>query len=423
MGEVSHADFGVIVNRYQPDLKEYEEAYKKIHKDPELSRKETKTATIAAEHLKKLDFEVHEKIGGHGIVGLFRNGHGRTVLLRADMDALPVREQTGLPYASVKHMEDKDGNLKPAMHACGHDMHVAMLMAVSTLLKSARGEWSGNLIALFQPDEETAGGAKAMVDDGLYERFGLPIPDFVLGQHLAGRIKGGVVSLGAGPMLTVVDHLDVTIPGVGGHSSAPQGCVDPIVIASQIIVRLQTIVSREIDPADFAVVSCGSFHGGEVANVIPDHVTLKLDIRAYRPQVRDTLMRCVKRIVDAECEASGTPQKPTIKALLRTPPLINDEVLVKLLSQPLSQHFGEDFQVMKPGSAGEDISNLATPKQIPYAYWWLGCVDPKEWDEAVKNDKILKLSSNHSPFFAPAIEPTMKTGVEAFAIAALACLT
>ena len=401
-------DFNNIMNHYRPPLQEYEELYRRLHQDPELSYQERRTASIVAKQLSQLKYEVYPGIGGHGVAGVLRNGPGKTVLLRADMDALPIREQTRLPYASQKTMKDKDGNLQPVMHACGHDMHVAMLLACSNLLSSGRSVWSGALICLFQPREEAGDGAQAMIDDGLYDKYGIPKPDIILGQHIVGGMKAGVVALASGPVLTTADFLSVRIPGVGGHSSTPQDCVDPIVLASHIVVRLQTIVSREVGPKQFGLITCGSLHAGRgIGNVIPDHAEMKINVRAYLPEVKDQMLKAVERIVNAECEASATPTKPEVNTFISTPPTINDDRVVEILRSAFGPFFKEKLITMEPGSASEDFANLAMSK-IPYAYWWIGC-------DAV--DSPRKMPGNHSPFFAPAIQPTLRTGLDAFAIA------
>ncbi|OCK92015.1 bacterial exopeptidase dimerization domain-containing protein [Cenococcum geophilum 1.58] len=329
-------------------------------------------------------------IGDHGVAGV-RNGPGKTVLLRADMNALPVREQTGLPYASQKTMKGKDSNLQLVMHACGHDMQVAMLLACSSL-SSGRSVWSDGLICLSQLREEASDGAQAMIDDGM---------------------KAGAVALASGPVLTTADFLSVRIPGIGGHSSTPQDCVDlseldPIVLASHIVVRLQTIVSREVGPKQFGLITCGSLHAGRgIGNVIPDHAETKINVRAYLPEVKDKMLKAVERVVNAGCEVLATLMIPEINTFISTPPTIIDGRLVEILRSAFEPFFKEKLITTEHGSASEDFVNLAMSK-IPYAYWWIGC-------DAV--DSPRKMLGNHSPFFAPAVEPTICTGLDAFAIA------
>ena len=407
-----------IINRFRPNLTTYEEIYKDLHHNPELSRQESQTASIAAAHLTNLGFMVHQNIGGHGVVGVLSNGPGQTVLLRADMDALPVPERTELEYTSTKIMKDPDGKDVPVMHACGHDMHVATLMAASTLLHSARSHWSGTLICLFQPNEEFAAGAQAMVDDGLYQRFRIPVPDIVLGQHVL-NLKTGTIGFAPGPVLAAVDSVEIRVFGKGGHGTRPDLAVDPIVTAAHIVTRLQSIVSREVAPKDTAVVSCGSIHGGDAANVIPDFVDLKLTIRSYRPQVQDRLLSAVRRIVRAESQASGAVAEPTFKSLMHGPSTINDSEKYEVLNPAFQAYFKDNALSMDPLPGSEDFSVLATACNAPYLYWIYGGIDAEQWEEAEREDRLGDFPYNHSSLFAPVIQPTMRTAVDAFALAAL----
>ena len=275
---------GKIIRQFCPQLAQFETIYKDLHRNPELSTQESRTVAIAAAHLKRLGFSIHEQVGRHGVVGVLRNGPGPTVLLRAEMDALPVLERTKLPYASTVRMRDTDGEEKPVMHACGHDMHITCLMAASTLLCAAREEWTGTLLCLFQPNEERGGGARAMINDGLYQRHGIPVPTVLLGQHVVhGRV--GVIATRAGYSLAGKNIFEVRIHGRGGHGSAPQDCIDPVVLACYIVVRLQSIVSRGTDPNSMTLITCGSIHAGDAPNIIPDEAVLTIDIRAYSPTV------------------------------------------------------------------------------------------------------------------------------------------
>lgn len=412
-----------IIDKYRPELAPFERVYRDIHQNPELSRQEARTANIAATHLEGLDgFQVHRDVGGHGVVGVLRNGSGSTVLLRADMDALPHLENTKLDYASTKVAKDHQGSETPVMHACGHDMHTTSLMAASTLLHAARASWNGTLICLFQPDEELAGGAQAMVDDGLYDpqRYGVPIPDVVLGQHVI-ALKSGVVALAEGPILTAVDSLEVRIFGKSGHISRPDLCVDPVVTASHIITRLQTLITKEVRPEDFAVIGCASIHGGSAPNVIPDFVDFKLSIRTYRPEIHDRILKSVKRVIRAECEASGSLQihEPTIKTIMHAPATINDPRHTAIVKNGFNQYFGENSIHMDPIGPSEDCSVLASACGAPLVFSLYGCVDPELWEKAVKENKVSEIPQYHSAFFKPAIQPTMRTGVDAFAVSAL----
>ena len=417
-------DKASIIGKYRPDLEPFEHVYRDIHRNPELSRQEVRTANIAATHLEALDgFQVHRGIGGHGVVGVLKNGPGSTVLLRADMDALPHLENTNLEYASTKIAKDLHGNETPVMHACGHDMHTTSLMAAATLLHTARSTWKGTLICLFQPDEETAGGAQAMVDDGLYDikKYGIPTPDVVLAQHDI-ALKAGVVALSEGAILTAVDSFEVRIFGKSGHISRADLCVDPIVTASHIIIRLQTLITKEVRPEDFAVIGCASIHGGSAPNIIPDYVDIKISIRTYKPEVHERVLNSVKRVVRAECEASGSLQikEPEFKSIMHAPPTINDAKHTAIVKDAFDQYFGEDSIPLDPLGPSEDCSVLATACGAPLVFTLYGCVDPEQWAKAVKEGRVNEIPQYHSAFFAPAIQPTLRTAVDAFAVSALA---
>ncbi|KAF7595086.1 hypothetical protein BBP40_007290 [Aspergillus hancockii] len=416
---MSADDLKTIINGFRPNLESFEDLYRHLHSSPELSFQEEKTSALVVKHLNKLGFEVHTHIGGYGVAGVLRNGDGPTILLRADMDALPLEEKTGLPYASRKIVKAKDGADKPVMHACGHDTHVTSLMAGAELLHAARAHWSGTLICIFQPAEEVLSGAKAMVEDGLYKK--IPKPDVVLSQHVM-RLKTGTVSIRSGRLLTAADAFDVRIYGRGGHGSAPHTCVDPIVIGATIITRLQTIVSREVAPGEMAVVSCGSIQAGHAANIIPDQLDLKLSVRTYDPKVRERVIASIRRIIEAECQAAGAVDKPLVEHTLSAPATVNDEATVEALRKTFGSYFRENLVDSEPASASEDFSLLATAVGAPYVMWTYGGVDPKTWDDAVEQDAIHQLPNNHSPFFAPVIEPTLCTAIDAIALGALTFL-
>ncbi|MCJ1282294.1 hypothetical protein MMC26_001617 [Xylographa opegraphella] len=407
-----------IVNRFRPDLSHFEQVYKDLHQYPELSGQEARTASIAESHLRRLNFTTHGNIGG-GVVGVLENGPGLTILLRADMDALPIAEKTGLTYASHHHMKGADGIERPVMHACGHDTHITSLMAAASLLISARKEWKGTLVCLFQPNEEHGGGAQAMVDDGLYDK--IPRPDVLLAQHVC-PLRSGVVAIRSGPILSAASTLKVRIWGQGGHGSEPQNCIDPIVIAGYILVRLQSVVSRVMDPKEIAVVTCGSIHGGDAGNVIPDFVDMMINIRTYSQDSHSKALEAVEGIVKAECEASKVSRKPSIEVTDRFPLTSNDAGLVEALTKTFKGHFEDNFWEMSRSTASEDFSVLATAVAAPYAFWTFGGTEPTRWDDAYKKNKLSDLPSNHSSLFAPIIEPTLKTGIDACALAALTFL-
>ena len=366
-------DKASIINKYRPDLAPFEEVYRDIHRNLELSRQEVRTANIAASHLEGLDdFEIQRGVGGHSVARVLRNSPGSTILLRTDKDALPHLENTKLEYASSKVTKDHQGNETPVMHACGHGMRMASLMAAVTFLHAARTTWKGTLVCLFQPDEETAGGAQAMVDDGLYDtqKRGITIPDVVLAQHDI-ALKAGTVALSEGAILTAVDSFEVRIFGKSGHTSRPDLCVDPIVTASHIIVRLQTLITKEVRPEDFAVIGCASIHGGSAPNIIPDCVDIKISIRTYRPEVHERVLRSVKRVVRAECEASGSLQikEPSFKDIMHAPPTINDPKNTAIVKDAL---IGDDSIHLDPLGPSEDCSVLLTAFGAPLVYTlWL----------------------------------------------------
>lgn len=410
------------IEQYRPKLAFYESTYKDLHRNPELSEKEERTSSIAAEHLQSLGYHVHQHIGGYGLIGVLKNGPGPTVLLRADMDGLPVHENTGLDYASKRKMKDGDGNEVFVMHACGHDVHVTSMMAAAELLYAARSIWKGTLICLFQPAEELVKGAQAMVDDGLYTKYNFPKPDIVLGQHVFCLFKAGSIAMSPGPITAAVDAVRVRVFGKGGHGSSPQFCIDPVVIASHAIVRLQTIVSRELQPGKVGVITCGKFHAGTASNIIPDYADFELTVRSYEPDIEKHLLDAIERIVKAECDASGSPQAPEFTYFAHSPTTVNDMDQTKILDTTFSAYFKGNTSPMPPFPGSEDFSILARAIDTPCIFWGLGGCDPATWDEANRKGELEKLPSNHSAGFAPVIEPTLKTGIDALALAALTFL-
>ncbi|KAJ2982112.1 hypothetical protein NQ176_g1595 [Zarea fungicola] len=396
----------------------FRDVYRQVHEMPELSGMEKETAQLAADFLRSLNvFQIHTGIGGHGVVGVFVNGDGPKLLLRADMDALPLKEETGLPYASKRVMKDRFGHEKPVMHACGHDTHVASLMAVAKLLVDARSHWQGTLICLFQPAEEHLNGAQAMVDDGLYDTGRVPRPDVVLAQHVDND-PCGRITMKSGPALTASSSLAIRIFGRGGHGSSPQDCIDPIVIGSSIVTKLQTIVSREIDPNQLAVVTCGSIRAGDAPNIIPEYLDLTLNIRSLSPTVHSRILDAIKRIVEGECMTAGCSRVPAITTLQSSPATINDDATVNTLKSSFSSYFGSDFMEMETGTASEDVSILATAAGAPVVMWFFGGSDPGQWHEAESKGKLQELPHNHSDMFAPVIE-CLDVAVDAMALAAL----
>lgn len=391
--------------------------YKDIHANPELSMQEKRTAGIAANWLRDQGFEVTEGVGVTGVVGVLRNGEGATVLLRADMDALPMAENTGLDYASTKTgIDPSSGRETGIAHSCGHDMHVAWLMGVTQILAENKDKWRGTVLAVFQPGEETGEGAKAMVEDSLVERF--PKPDIALGQHVM-SLPAGQARLRSGPMLSRSDSLKVTLFGRGGHGSAPETTVDPVVMAAATVMRLQTVVSREIAPTDDAAVTVGSMQAGSSANIIPNEAVLQLNIRTFDDQVRDQVLSSIERIVAGEAALAGAPKPPEITVLGQFPLTLNDEDATEKVAAALRERLGtEQVQPTGPASASEDFTVLARAWDVPSVYWLVGSIDPEKYAEAEKNGTLNQLPSNHSPEFAPPIDPTLRTGIEAMLAAA-----
>ena len=426
-------DISKIISTMKPDLSEYESLYKDLHKNPGLSLQEHFAAETAEKHLRGLNgFDVRTNIGGTGLIGILKNGEGKTVLLRADIDALPVKELTGLPYASeVKEVDVQDGIEKPVMHACGHDMHIACLLGAAATLHASRDHWKGTLVVLFQPNEERAGGSKAMIEDGLYDpkRHDCPIPDVVLGQHVMPS-PAGVVGTKVGSFMSAADSFKVTVYGRGGHASAPHRTIDPIVLAAYIVVRLQAIVSRDVDPADSAVVSVTSVDAGMAENAIPAEASIKINVRTRTPETRETVLASIKRIVKAECDASDSPKEPLWEKISEFPFTINSKEVTETLAEAFTKQFGEKhLHNFVPVGGSEDFSTLATEapnksgsKGVPYSYWCFGGTDQQNWDEAKRAGKIGSLPINHSGYFAPVIQPTLSTGVDALVVGALTFL-
>jgi amidohydrolase len=392
-----------------------------VHAHPELSMQETRTAGLAADRLRAGGYEVTTGVGKTGVVGLLRNGDGPTVMLRADMDALPVEEATGLPYASKVKATDREGKVVPVMHACGHDMHVACLVGATTLLAQARSAWHGTLMAIFQPAEETGEGAQAMIDDGLFDRF--PKPDVVFGQHVmvgpAGAIGGR-----AGVVTSAGDSLQIRLFGRGAHGSMPQASIDPVVMAAATVLRLQTIVSRELAATEAAVVTVGSLQAGTKENVIPDEATIKLNVRTFDEGVRKRVLAAIERIVNAEAAASGAPRPPEITPLDRYPLVVNDPEASRRVDNAFRRHFPAD-QVRETGPtpASEDFGSFGAEWHAPSVFWFVGGTDPDAYAKAKAAGRLNEIPTNHSPRFAPVIHPTLQSGAEALAIAALAWLS
>lgn len=377
-----------------------EEFYKDLHRHPDLWGEEARTAEKVTKKLQEIGADEVLQIGG-GVVGLIRNGEGRRVLFRADMDALPVTEATGLEYASTEPGK---------MHACGHDAHVASALGVAALLAKNKSEWSGTYLALFQPGEETGKGAQAMIDDGLVAKLAAVKPDVCLAQHVLTVPAAGNVATRSGAVLSAGDSIKVTAFGKGSHGSMPHLGVDPAVLASSIVMRLQGIVSREIAPSDFGVVTVGAIKVGSAPNVISDQAELLINVRAYDSAVRDKILRAVDRIVRAECQASGSPQEPTFETIAVFPLTVNDPKVTEAVTQALTKALGADrVHELAPVPASEDFSLIPAAFGVPFTYWGNGGFLPGG-----------NVVGNHNPAFAPAIQPTLRTGTEAAIAATLA---
>lgn len=402
--------------------------YKMLHAAPELSHYEEKTSAYLAAQLKALGFTVTERVGKYdvpgwtsfGVVAVMKNGDGPTVLLRTDLDGLPVEEKTGLDYASKARTRNDTGQEVNVMHACGHDVHITTLLGTARMLVAMKDQWRGTLVLIGQPAEETIDGSRAMLADGLYTRF--PKPDFAIAMHDAADLEAGKVGYCPGYALASSTSVDIVIRGVSGHGSRPEATKDPIVIASQTILALQTIISRENSPLDPAVVTVGSIHGGTKRNIIPEEVTLLLTIRTYKEEVRQRILASVERIAKGVALAAGVPEDraPVVKVMKNeiAPVTYNDPVLTERLAAAMGRTIGKDNVVkVAPVMGSEDFGHFSLDQKIPAVMFWLGAIDPVKVEAARKSGK--PLPSLHSSLFAPLPEPTLRTGVKAMTTAAL----
>ncbi len=386
---------------------EVESLYLDLHQNPELSKQEQQTAAKLAGRVQALGYEVTTGVGGTGIVALLRNGQGPTVLLRTDMDALPVEEKTGLTYASQVVVKSSSGTSIPVMHACGHDIHMSSWIGTATLMAMNRDRWHGTLILVAQPAEETGEGARAMIQDGLFTRF--PKPDFAVAIHDSANQPAGQVGYTAGFALAAADSVDITIFGVGGHGGRPHNSIDPVVIAARVVITLQTIVSRETNPFDPVVITVGTIHGGTKNNIIPDEVKLSLTVRTYKPEVRTRVLTSIERIVKGEALAGGAPKEPVVEIIPLINATYNDPALTKRLAVNLQSVLGQSNVVeVEPTMVGEDFAefNLAG---IPSAILWIGGVNPEKFFTAQKTGA--QLPQLHSSRWAPDYGRTLKTAI------------
>jgi len=422
---MAQADVGRTSEKQLPALTEI---YKHLHENPELSGHEVKTGAYVADHLRKLGYTVTEHVGKYedgsraeGVVAVFENGAGPRLLLRTELDALPVEEKTGLDYASHVTTTNAQGQTIPVMHACGHDLHMTVMLGVARELMERKAAWHGTVTIIGQPAEETIGGAKAMLADNLYERFGRP--DFVLSEHDSNDVAAGTISIKGGPLLASATTLTVTIRGIGGHGSAPQAGKDPIVLAAEFVLVAQTIVSRQIDPQDPAVLTVGTIHGGTKNNIIPDEVTMGLTLRTYSTAVRDKIVEAVRREAKGLAEGYGIPadRMPTVRMDESTPPTINDAALAERLKAVAVSTLGPDrVSDAKAIMASEDVGLFTLDGKIPGVMYWLGAADAGKLAESRKTG--VPLPSLHSALFAPVYGEAIPTGVAAMTAMAISLL-
>ena len=392
------------INAIYPEI---ESLYFDLHRTPELAMHEQQTAAKLAERMKTLGYEVTTGVGGTGIVAMLRNGKGRTILLRTDMDALPIEEATGLPFASHVVVKNDSGTAIPVMHACGHDIHMSSWMGTAKLMAANRDRWHGTLIFIGQPAEETGEGAPAMIKDGLFTRF--TKPDFALAIHDSALLPVGQVGFTPGYALAAADSVDITIYGRGGHGGRPQSTIDPVVIAAKTVLALQTIVSRENNPFDPVVITVGTIHGGTKNSIIPDEVKLQLTVRTYKPEVEKRVLASIERVAKGEAMAAGAPKDPLVKISHAANATYNDPELTKRLVSALRGVLGPASVLeMEPTMVFEDFAefNLAG---IPSADFWVGAVDPEKFSAAQKSGA--SLPQLHTAAWAPDYTPTLKTAI------------
>jgi hippurate hydrolase len=410
------APFAAVAFAQTPTSKEVETVYPDahalyldLHQNPELSAHETQTAAKLAERLRSAGYDVTEHVGGTGVVAILKNGAGPTIMLRTELDALPVEEKTGLAYASKVHAKDDAGHDVPVMHACGHDLHMASLLGAAEIMAHSKTTWHGTLMLIGQPAEETIGGAKAMIGDGLFTRF--PKPDVAVALHVGNAEAAGTASITPGIYNTNADSLRITIYGKGGHGSAPHTAIDPIVIASRTILALQTIVSREVKPGEMAVVTVGYIQAGTKNNIIPDHAEMGLTVRTFKQDVRKQVLAAIERITKAEAAAAGAPREPLVEHYEGTDLVYNNPALAARLRAPLEAALGKGKVVTgEPITPSEDFSYFIE-QGVPGFYFSLGGADPEKLAQAKASGVMLP--SNHSPLFTPDVDPSLHAGIAA----------
>ena len=399
------------------DMKQLVALYQHLHANPELSLEENRTAARLADEMRGLGYAVTEKVGGTGVVAVLKNGDGPVVLIRTDMDGLPVTEQTGLPYASKVRTRDKSGNEVGVMHACGHDVHMTCWVGTARALAAAKDAWAGTVVFVAQPAEEIIAGARMMLDDGLYKRF--PKPDYAIALHADPLNPAGVVSYAEGLSLAASDTIDVVVKGKGGHGAAPHLTVDPVVLSARIILDLQTIVSREVNPIDPCVVTVGSIHGGTKHNIIPNEVRLQLTVRTTKTEVRDHVLKAIDRVVKTAAAGARAPE-PEVKVNLEqyTPPTLNDVALARRCGAVFREVLGAEIvKPRQPVMGAEDFGRFSEGK-TPIFMYFVGTVSREKYDAAQKPGAT-PLPGMHTDSYAPLPEPSIRTGVRTMTLAVM----
>ncbi len=398
-----------VVDRVKDD---HFEIYKDLHSHPEVSLMEFETAGKIAAHLEDMGFEVHGNFGGNSVVGILRNGDGPVIMLRTDMDALPIEEKTGLPYASKVIMKDASGNEVSAMHACGHDMHMTLWLGTLKTMVSLKDRWEGTIIAVAQQGEEVSKGASVMIEAGLYKKF--PVPDYALAYHVTPDMPAGSVSYGSGPVCAGVSSVDIHVYGYGGHGAMPHNTIDPVVLSARIVMAIQTLVSREIEPVQPAVVTVGSIHGGTKHNIIPDRVDMQLTVRFFSDDVYNHIIEGLKRMTRGIALSAGLPENMAPEVIPReriTPPVVNDpELIAKGVKSFESILSAENIYKSDPSTAGEDFGRFGrTEENVPVAIFWLGSVENGKYLDHIQNGTVLP--GLHNAAYYPDFFPTFRGGV------------
>lgn len=420
-----------IATQLEAAFDDIQSLYRQLHQTPELPFQEHKTSARLADALESFGYEVTRNVGGTGVVALLRNGEGPTVMLRGDMDALPIKEETGLDFSSCETAISENGSEVPLMHACGHDLHSSCIVGTAAVMAGLREQWAGTLMLICQPAEEIFGGAKAMLNDGLYTRF--PRPDIILGQHNMPALAG-TIGHRAGSAMAACTNLAVTIHGNGGHGSMPAQTVDPVVIAAHVVTRLQTIVAREVPPEETVVVTIGKLHAGTQANIIPHSAALEINIRSFDNALHNQVVESIERIIRAECDAGRAPKPPTFNLLNETIALDNDTMAVEHVRHAHAEHFGDaNLYDMPRLNGSEDFPFFGNAEagafggeDIPYVYWFIGATPAERWADTPGTSvsrKMRHLEMPHSPYYFPGNDVTLRTGIEAMTIGALAYLT